>query len=140
MAVMIAVTIGAVLIVPFQTTVTDSIGTQTVENETVPTDELDTWYDLEGYSVNSGSETVYWYNSTSGSNETLSSPNDYEIRYDTGEVLLNSSGKVSTNDDVWISYDYEASGSLVTTVAPVVVLLFILVILVALAREVENAM
>lgn len=137
MTVMIAVAIAATLIAPFATATSDNTGTQSVVNESVTAD-TGSYVDLGGYDINQGSETIYWYNSTSGSNETLSSPSDYEIRYDTGDLKANASGPVSDGDQLYANYTYQATGGTTTALAKLLPVFFVLVILVSLVSKVTD--
>lgn len=124
----VAVILGAVLMPAAVEAVNNSTGEQTVTNETV-TAQSGEYVDLDGYSIVSNSETVYWYNSTSDSYETVSSGSDYEMNYDPGEIkALSGSSVISDGDKLRVSYDYEASGSTTTFVAGFIPLILALLL------------
>lgn len=131
--------IAAIVFVPLNTVVTQNVGSQTVTNETV-TASVGEWQDLEGYDLDQNSETVYWYNSTSGSYETLTEGTDYEIRYDSGELKPLSGGTVSDGDELKATYDYQATSPIVTTVVLLVPTLVVLLMLVTAARPVMDGL
>lgn len=138
-AVLIAVTFAAVLFTPFYDAVQDNSGDVTVTNESLTADP-GTYQELKGYRINDGSETVYWYNSSSGSYETVSSPGDYEMDNDQGRIKLNSSGKASAGDDVKATYTYAATDSTTTTVLDLAPLLFALLMIGVIGAEVQKQM
>jgi len=110
-----AVVMAVVLFVPISDAVTQNTGATTVTNESVD-GVTDTYQDLDGYDIETDSETVYWFNTTSGSWETLASGTDYEMNYSAGEINLLSSGEVSDGDDVRATYTYQQTSGMTTTV------------------------
>lgn len=136
-ALLIAVTIAGTLVVPISDIVDSSTGTQTVNNTTVTADVGNYSADLEGYNVVQSSETVYWYNSSSGSNETLSEGTDYEFDYDDARVKPLASSDVSDGDTLYVSYDYEATDGTVSSIAGLVPLFVVLLMLVKLSDKVR---
>lgn len=143
--VLIAVTIGVVIgvsMIPTVIGVTDNnAGTVTETNESVSGSvELDTWYELQGYEVVSGSETVYFENGTAGSFEVASSSTDYDLNTSDGAIKLLSTGEVDAGDEVKMTYDYQATDSTTETVVDLFGLLIALVILVAISNPIREAM
>lgn len=134
-AVFIAVTVAAVFIGPISTVVTGTTGQQSVTNESLTAD-VGTFQDLEGYDVDD-SETVYWYNKTSGQNETLTEGTDYEFDYTEGRIKFLSGGSVSSGEDVYVSYDYQATSATVATIGGLVPLFVVLLILVKLTNKMD---
>lgn len=130
----VAVTIAAALFVPFATSVTDNTGAQSVTNESITADVNES-VDLSGYDIDSGSETVWWLNSTSGSYEQVTSPDDYSMTYDAGEISFNASGQVDDGDSVKVTYDYQATSGTVTTIAEQLPLFFALLVLGVIAGK-----
>lgn len=113
-------------------------GTVTVTNETVTSSlEYNTTYELEGFEVVSGSETVYVENGSAGSFETLASS---EYTVDEGPGTLNVTGQSgsSAGDEVLITYDYEATDSTTQTVVDLLALFLALLGLVALSRPIQD--
>jgi hypothetical protein len=134
-ALLIGVTIAATLLTPVASTVTDNTGTQTVTNTTVTADVGNWSADLEGYNVVQTSETVYWYNSSSGANETLTEGTDYEFDYDDARVKPLSGGSVSDGDTLYVSYDYQATSGTVQTVSDLIPMFLVLLILVTIGNK-----
>lgn len=134
---MIAATIAMTLFNPVSTAIGDNTGSVTVTNETV-TASPGNYTDLRGYDIDSGSETVYWYNSSSSSYEQVSSPDDYEMAYQNGSIQANSSGTIGEGDELKVSYDYQATDGTTTTVAGLVPLFLLLLILVTIAAKVQE--
>jgi hypothetical protein len=127
-ALLLGVVMATVLFMPISNAVGEYTGDSDVVNETVP-GETDVYQDLEGHDIEDGSETVYWYNSTSDSYETLDSGTDYEMNYSAGEVNLLSSGEVSEGDNVTISYTYQQTDATTSTIIGLIpVLLAVLII------------
>lgn len=136
--VLIALTIAATLFAPISTMINDSTGVQSVTNESLTADP-GTWQELDGYQVEQGSETVWWYNSTSSSWEQLSG-SDYDVRYDPGELKVNTSSSVQEGDDLKVSYDYQATSETSTTVLTMVPLFVALLMLGVLASKIMQGM
>lgn len=134
--VFIAITIAAVFLTPISTVVTDSTGVQTVENETVTAD-VGNYSGLTGYSVDSSSEEVVWYNSTSGQNETLVEGTDYEFDYEESRIKPLSGGSVSDGETLYVSYDYQATSETVATIGSLVPLFVALLILTTLSSKID---
>jgi len=134
----LAATFGVIFLSPVVGAVNDNTGTQSVVNETV-TANTGTYVDLGGYDINSGSETVYGFNDTSGSYEVASSPGDYEMDYDSGAIKANSSSTlINDSEDIKVSYDYQAAGPLATTVIEFVPVMMGTLILFVVGRGVQR--
>lgn len=136
-AVLVAAAIAATLFVPFNAAVTENSGDVDVENESISA-ELDTYQNLDGYDINSGSETVRWHNGTDY--VTLSSGSDYEMRYDGGEINVSSSSNVSQGDEVLVSYTYSATDGTTGAILDLAPLFLALLILVVLAKPMMEAL
>lgn len=134
-ALVIAVTMISVLI----PVVADNSGTVTVTNETV-TESLayNTTYELEGFDLVAGSETVYVENGSAGSYETLAA-SAYTLDDSTAEINFTSAESASAaGDDVLITYDYNATDSTVETILDLFGLLLALIALVALSGPIQR--
>lgn len=130
--VLLAATIVAVLFAPLSGVITSGTGDVDVENESV-TASTSEYVQLDGYDVESGSVTVWWYNSTSDSYETVTEGTDYEIAYDTGAIQANSSGTISDGDDLLVTYTYAATDGTTGRIADLIPLFLGLLMLVAIA-------
>lgn len=131
----IVAVIALQLFSPINAAVTDNTGEIEVDNEDWSA-TLGEAHDLDNPNIVEDSETVEWYNETSGEWETLTQGDDYEIDYEPGEVTIletNNAG-VADGDDVRASYTYEASSDTVATVVGLVPLFVVLLILVVLAE------
>ena len=136
---LIAATVAITLFNPISAAVSGNTGDVDVTNESL-TATPGEYQDLDGYNIKSGSETVYWYNSTSGSYEEVSSPGDYEMNYSDGSIEYNTSGKVSSGDDTKVTYTYEATNGTTTTVATLVPLFVALLVLGIMASKMMGMM
>lgn len=137
---LVAVTIAATLYAPITDAVTGNTGEIEVENESVVA-EPGTAVDLDGHTIQEGSETVEWYNSTSESYETVEEGTDYEIDTDAGTLtVLESSSTISEGDELRVGYTYAATSSMATTVINLIPLMLGLLILVVLAKPAMDAM
>lgn len=136
-ALMVAVMIGATLFTPIATSVQEKTGTVDVQNESVTAD-VDTFVNLDGYEIETNSETVYWYNSTSGSYDQVTSGTDYEMAYQNGSIHALSGGTISTGDDLKVSYSYQATTGSTTTVLGLITTFVALLLLVIVARRVTD--
>lgn len=139
-AILVAAAIAATLFAPFAGAVTDNTGTQSVTNESVTAAPAGEVASLGGYDLVSGSETVYWYNSSSSSYEQVTAGTDYEINEEPGEIKTLSGGEISDGDDLKVTYDYEATGSTTTSVVTVAPLLLALLVLVVLSKPIMEGM
>lgn len=131
----VAVVIAAALFGPFANVVNDSTGSQTVDNATVAVDFNES-VDLDGYQIDENSETVEWYNSTSGQWETATSPDDYSMNYEPGTIDFNSSStNFNDGDDARVSYTYQATTGTTTTIAEQLPMFFALLVLGVIAGK-----
>lgn len=140
-AVTIAVVIAITLLSPVVASIGDNTGTQSVTNETVTQSAtLGDTYDLDGYDVDPGSETVWFENGTAGSFESGTAGTDYELHEANGSVTLLSGGEIDAGDEVKVSYDYQATSDTVATVVGLVPLFVALLALVAVAGPMMQRM
>lgn len=135
----IALTIAATLFTPIADTVNQNTGEQSVTNETV-TAQHGEYVDLDGYSILTDSETVYYTNNTDGSTEVATRGTDYEMNYSSGSIKALSSGSIDDGEQIDVSYDYEATDSTTTTVAALVPLFVALLMLGVMAARIQDAM
>lgn len=134
----VAVVVGMLFLQPVLTSVNDNTGTQTVTNETVSAD-VGAYVNLGGYDINSGSETVWGYNDSSGSYEQATAGTDYELDEGGGELkVLNSSTLIQDGEDVKVSYEYQASGQTTALVAGFIPTMVVLLLFVLVAMEVTD--
>lgn len=139
LGVLVAVVFAVVLFAPISNAVAANSGTADVTNETLSA-QVGTYQDLDHYDVNQGTVTVYWYNSTSGSYETLTNGTDYEIAYSNGSVKTLSGGDVSDGDDLKVSYEWQQTDPMTTTIITLVPLLLLVMIIVVMSRAIEEKM
>lgn len=136
----IAATIAMIFLSPVVTAVNDSTGTQSVTNETITAD-VGNAVDLAGFNIVDGSVTVYEFNDTSGSFEVATEGTDYNISLEPGELTaLASSDNIEDGEDVKVTYDYEAAGSITTTVVGFVPVMIGAVVLFMLGQGVQREM
>ena len=129
--------VGVIMLSPVSTTVNSNTGAQAVTNETHAVD-FDNTIDLRGYNVDPASETVYGFNQTSGDYE-VAPDSDYTFTDSSGELELNSSSTLfDEGEDVKVSYDYQASDSLTTTVVGFIPLGVGILIFMGIASRVEE--
>jgi len=133
-AVMMAVAIVVVIFPTLSATVNNNSGAVDATNETL-TAQNDTYVDLKGYNIHSGSETVYWYNSTSSSYETTT---DYTLNESGGAILVNTSNKIAAGDDIKVSYTYQATDGATTTIIGLVTTFLALLTLVYVGNELTD--
>lgn len=138
-ALVIALTIAAVLLVPISTIVADNSGDVTVDNETV-TAQHGEYVDLEGYGIESGSETVYYTNTSDGTTDVATRGSDYEMNYSAGSIQALSTGEIGDGDDVDVSYTYAATDGTTTTVVTMVPMFVALLMLGVMAGKITDAM
>ncbi len=136
---LVAVTIAATLFMPINSAITGNTGDITVENETVTAD-IGNATDLDGYSIEDGSETVEWYNESSSSWETVSSGTDYEMNYDEGSITALSGGTINDGDDLRVDYTYAATDGTTSTVMGLIPMFLGLLMLVSLAKPVMDSL
>lgn len=137
-AVLVAVTIGAVLMMPIMSTISENTGE--VETDANFTAETDTWQELDGYSIVTDSETVEYRTNDGDMWTTADSGTDYELDEDSGDIQFLSSGNVSDGDQISMAYTYEATDSTTTTVLGIVPILVALLLLTALADRVQEGL
>jgi len=138
---LVGIIIAAVVAVLFLPVAVDAVNTSTGEqditNETVAAD-LDTHVDLDGYDINEGSETVWGFNDTTGSYETLPG-SDYEMDYQAGSINVSSSSTVvQDGEDVKVSYTYQAASATTTLVTGFIPLMIGVLIFTTLAAGVMD--
>lgn len=131
---LVALTIAATLFTPVSDAVTNNSGTVTVQNETVTAD-TGNYTALDGYDIDSGSETVY-----NASGNQMTSGVDYEMGYQNGSIKALSGGDISDGSEIKVSYDYQATDSTTTTVVTLIPLFMALLILGILAAKVQGMM
>lgn len=137
-ALLVGLTLAATLVLPMVNVIDRSTGVQTINNTSVEPVDPGNWSkDLPGYNANDG-ETVKWYNSTSGSNETLTEGTDYKIDQDQPRIKILKGGSVSQGDQVWATYDYQATDSTTSTIADLVPLFLVLLMLVSLGNKITG--
>jgi hypothetical protein len=135
----LAAVFGLIFLQPVVGAVNDNTGQQSVTNETVTAD-LDSYVDLGGYDVDEGSVTVYGFNDTSSSYETVADA-DYDVREPEGELRVNSSASVvQDGETVKVSYDYQASDGVATTVIQFVPVIMATLVLFVLSQGVQRGM
>lgn len=140
LGVLLGVTFAAVLLAPTINVALGGSGDVTVQNETVAAD-YDNYVDLEGYDVNSNSETVYGFNDTSGAYEEAVSPGDYAFDYVEGRIRINSSSTlIQDGEDVKVTYTYARTSGSTTTVVQLIPMFLGLLIMVVLASEINGRM
>lgn len=137
--VMIALTVAAVLLNPIAGVVNDNSGDQDVVNESV-TAQHDEYVDLDGYDVETDSETVYFQNGTAGTWEEATKGTDYEMNYTAGSVQALSSGEIEDGEELKVSYTYAATDGTTTTVVSMVPLFVALLILGVIASRVQDGL
>lgn len=136
----VAAVIGMIFLSPVVAAVDDNTGSQTVTNETVAA-QTGQFVDLSGYDIAQNSETVYGYNDTSGSYEVASAGTDYDMSYSDGEIkALTGSSLVDDGEDVKVSYDYQASGAMTSTVLGFIPVMLGTLVFAKLAMGVQREM
>jgi len=134
LALMLGVVFAVVMFLPINGAVTENTGSQDVTNETFAADP-GTYQDLNGYDIEDNSETVYWFNSTSGNYEEVTSGSDYEINNSAGTIKFLTSGEVGDGDDVKVSYTWQQTEQTTTTVVTLIPLLLGVLIIGKLGNE-----
>lgn len=137
MAVMIGVVMAVVLFMPINDAVGAHTGSADVTNESLVADP-GTYQDLNGYDIEEDSETVWWYNSTSGEYEQLTEGTDYEINYTAGSIQYLTSGDVSDGDDTKVSYTWQQTDPTTTTVVTLIPVLLAVLIIGTLGNKVSE--
>lgn len=139
---LIALTIGLVVAVTMISVlipvVNDNSGQVAVTNESVTSSlSYNTTYELTGYDLVSGSETVYVENGTAGSFETLSS-SEYTLDESGGSLNVTGQTGSSAGDEVQITYDYNATDTTVETLLDLLALFLALIALVAISDPIQR--
>lgn len=130
--------VGVIMLGPVASVVDANTGTQTITNETVVADYNQS-IDLQGYDIDSASETVWGLNDSSGNYEQASSPGDYTLDEGSGEVSFNSSSTlIQEGEEVKVSYTYQAAGPLASLVIGFITLGLGLLIFVGIANRVQG--
>lgn len=137
-ALAIALAIAATLIGPFATAVAGHSGTVSVTNETVSA-QVGQYVDLNGYQIQPG-ETVYWYNSSAGSYQTLASGTDYKIATKNGSIEALSGGTVNNGDTLKVTYDYAATSGATSTIVKLTPLFVALILMGVMAAKMQDMM
>lgn len=138
-ALVIAITIGAVFLAPVADIVTSNSGMQTVDDSTVTTSlDYNQTYELEGYQIVTDSETIERYNTSSGSWETLTKGTDYEIDYAAAELDVLDTSATDAGDELRASYDWEATDGTTGTIVELIPLLMALLLLAPLANRLQD--
>jgi len=136
---LVAVTIAATLFMPINSAITSNSGDITVTDEEVTAD-IGNETQLDGYSIEDGSETVEWYNETSSSWETVSSGTDYSMDYEQGTITALSGGTINDGDDLRVDYTYAATDGTTSTVMGLIPMFLGLLMLVSLAKPVMESL
>lgn len=135
-ALVIGLTVAAVFFVPLVDTINENTGEIEVNNESFNA-TLGEAQDLSGFNIVDGTETVEYDPGTGY--EAATEGTDYSIDNDAGTVTPLSSGAISEGDDVRVSYTYASTDGTTTVVAGVIPVLVALLLLVPMARKVQEA-
>lgn len=135
---LIAVTIAATLIAPIVTSVNDNTGTVSVTNESVTAD-VGNYVDLDGWDIDSGSETVYYDNNSDGNYDTAAA-SDYTLNESEGTIRADSGGSIDDGAAMLVSYDYQATSGTTTTVVDLIPMFLGLLIMGVLAFRIQRMM
>jgi hypothetical protein len=136
----IAATIAMTLFSPVLATVNTATGSQAVTNETFSA-QTGTYVDLDGYDIDKGSETVYAFNDTSNSYETVSEGTAYEMNYSAGSIkALSGSHQLDDGEDAKITYGYQATDGTTATIAALVPTFMALLVVGVFASKITGAM
>lgn len=131
---LLAVTVVVVVFGPIATAVQDNVGTQSVTNESVTAD-LGNEVDLSGYNIDASSVTVY--NAT----DDVVPASEYTINDGPGTINVSStSTSVSDGETIAVSYDYQATTGMVTTIVGYVPELVAVLILAFLGLAIQDHM
>jgi len=133
----IALTIGAVFFIPVVDIINSNSGTQTI-NDSVVTDNASftETYNLEGYDIVAGSETIEANDGTGW--VTLTSGTDYVLTDGSAELELNDTANVNSGDEIRATYDYAATGGMVTSITGLLPVFLALILLVPMANRVSE--
>jgi len=133
--IVLAVTIGIVVLQPIVGVVADNTGNVQVVNETIVANHGE-YVDLGGYDVDD-SETVQSYEATP---TVYSEGSDYEIALDNGSVKALSSGTITDGEKLNVTYSYQATSGAATTVIGFVPVMVGLLLFVGAASGVQRQM
>jgi len=132
----IALTIGAVFFIPVANIVGGATDVQTVSNETVTDNvQFDQEYQLDGYNVQSGSESLEVDN---GTWEGLTEGTDYTINYERGTVEFINSSNLDAGDTVRASYGWKQTDGVTGSIVDLLPMFLALMLLVPLANRVSE--
>lgn len=135
-ALVIGLTVAAVFFVPITDSINSNTGEIEVDDESFEA-TIDEAEDLSGYSIVDGSVTVEYDDGTEYVD--ASEGTDYEIENGPGDLTVLEGGSISEGDDVRVSYTYEATDGTTTVVAGIIPLLVALLLLVPMARRLQEA-
>lgn len=125
---MIGLMIAGILLAPLNTAIASNTGVQSVTNETVVAAN-ETYVDLDGWQVQSGTVTVYYPNSSPTDYEVAVENTDYEIAYEPGQIKDLSGGNITDGDELLVTYDYAATDATATLIAGFIVTLVLVVMI-----------
>lgn len=136
----LAAVIAMIFMSPIVGAVNENTGTQSVTNESITAD-VGNFTELQGYDIDSGTVTVYGYNESSSSFETASAGTDYEINLGPGELkALSGSSLIDDGEEVKVTYDYQASGSIATTVVGFIPVMIATLVIFVLGQGLQREM
>lgn len=135
-ALVIGLTVAAVFFVPIVDSINDNTGEIDVEDEEILDVTAGETYDLDGYSIVDGSETVE-YDDGEGYVEAEEGT-DYELDNDSGELTIVDGGAITDGSDVRTSYTWEATDGTTTVVAGIIPVLVALLLLIPMANYVQR--
>lgn len=134
----LAAIIGMVFLTPVVDAVDNNSGDVDVTNESVVA-QHDSYVSLDGYAIDSSSETVWAYNDSTSSYEQAVSGTDYEMNYSAGEIqALSSSTLIQDGEDLKVSYTYTASDQSTAMILSFIPVMFGTLIFAKLAQGVQK--
>jgi len=133
--IVLAVTIGIVVMQPVVGAVNDNSGTVSVNNETASLPHGE-WVDLAGYDLVDGSVNVESLDGTT----TFSEGSDYELALENGSIKALSSGTITDGQTVNVTYQYQATSGPATTVIGFIPVMFGLLLFVGASKGVMDQM
>jgi len=135
LALALAVTVSLVVLAPVVTSIDNSTGTQSVDNESFTAD-FGNFSDVSGYNIDSSTVEVY---DDSGQ---VSSDN-FTVEEGSGEIQLFSNASndgVTDGETVEATYEYQATEGVTTTVIGFVPVMLVVLVIVALSRKITEMM
>lgn len=135
LALALAVTVSLVVLAPVVTSIDNSTGTQSVDNESFTAD-FGNFSDVSGYNIDSSTVEVY---DDSGQ---VSSDN-FTVESGSGEIQLFSNATndgVTDGETVDATYEYQATEGVTTTVIGFVPVMLGVLVMVALSRKITEMM